>query len=90
MEWSEWAGCIYSRGVSPLSESETPGAPPTIRRNREEMVWTPTTERRQQGRETVEEGGGAAQSYSVNQVALDPIKLQKNEVIKPTEHCAAQ
>ena len=54
------------------------------------MVWTPTKERRQRARETVEEGGGAAQSYSVNQVALDPIKLQKNEVIKPTKHCAAQ
>ena len=29
-------------------------------------------------------------SGSANQVALDPIKLQKNEFIKPTEHCAAQ
>ena len=29
-------------------------------------------------------------SGSANQVALGPTKLQKNEDIKPTKHCAAQ
>ena len=54
------------------------------------MAWTPETERRRQGREAGEAWGGAARSYSAYQLALDQIKLQKNEVIKPTKHCAAQ
>ena len=37
------------------------------------MAWTTATERRRRGGEAVEAGGGAAQSYSANQVALDPI-----------------
>ena len=48
------------------------------------------TERRWRGGEAVEAGSGAARSYLANRVALDPIKQQNNEVIKPTEHCAAQ
>ena len=49
------------------------------------MAWTPETERRRRGRDAGEAGSGAARSYSANQVALDPIKLQKNEVINPTK-----
>ena len=56
---------------------------PTIRQNREEMAWTPATEQRRRVGEAVEAGGGAARSYSANQVALGPTKLQKNEVISP-------
>ena len=48
------------------------------------------TEQRRRGREAGKAGGGAARSYSANQVAPGPTKLQKNEFIKPTEHCAAQ
>ena len=48
------------------------------------------TERRWRSGGAVEAGGGVARSYLANWVALDPIQQQKNEAIKPTEHCAAQ
>ena len=48
------------------------------------------TEQRWRSEEAGEAGGGAARSYLSNQVALDPIKQQKNEAIKPTKQCAEQ
>ena len=44
---------------------------PTIRRNREEMAWTPATERRRRGGEAVKAGGGAARRGPTQ-----PIKLR--------------
>ena len=90
-ERSAQAGCISSRGVSPPAESEAPGADPN----------NPP----EQGGDDISNGDGAAvaerrsgqsrgqraaRPYLVNQVALDLIKQQKNEAIKPTKHCAAQ
>ena len=96
-ERSAQAGCISLRGISPPAESEAPGADPD---NPPEQGGDGVSDgdglaaaERRGGRSRGQSGaerGGAERSYLANRVALDPIKQQKNEAIKPTEHCAAQ